>query len=285
MIRPNHQHLEDLLERVRTIEESGRPGGGRQARVSTGLPAVDAVLGGGLLDGAVHEWFSPDEGEAGEQRWHPPLGVLMHLARRALARGPGWAVWVGRGCWPHGHGLVGEGDEALARSLWVSDEVRNSPKSEVRSPKSGGRRGKRRWAGEIDARLWAIDLAARSPGVRVVIADGSGVDMAASRRLQLAAEAGQTLVLLGRPWADRQLISAATTRWHVSPVVTQGNEPRWQMELLRCKGSQRQAGQDAPSAWLIEGVQSHGQGLVVVPAEPGDRSPEAEAADERRQRA
>ena len=38
-------------------------------------------------------------------------------------------------------------------------------------------------------RLWAIDLVLRSPAAGAVFADGCGFDMAATRRLQLAAEA------------------------------------------------------------------------------------------------
>jgi hypothetical protein len=69
-----------------------------------------------------------------------------------------------------------------------------------------------------DERIWAIDLAMRCPAFAVVVADGSGLEMAHSRRLQLAAQEGRSLALLARPTRDEQCISAAATRWRVSRV-------------------------------------------------------------------
>jgi hypothetical protein len=94
---------------------------------------------------------------------------------------------------------------------------------------------------DLASRLWAIDVALRSPAVAMVIADGSRVDMAASRRLQLAAEASVAMALLARPAHELECLSAAATRWlvrpqpHIALHVTSAR-PRWSVELLRCKG-------------------------------------------------
>ncbi len=259
--------LGELAERVRALEAVGA-GSGRARRVATAWPGVDAALGGGLLTSAVHEWVGePAAAAAGgprEPAW-APRAPLIHLVRQAMAGQAhgGWGVWVGRGCLPYPHGLAGGADHVLARSLWVDPP------------------------GDEAGRLWAIDLAARCEAMAVVVADGAGLDMPATRRLQLAAEAGGTLVLLTRPWTQRKTLSAATTRWRVRSAVSDSPWPRWEIELLRCKGSQRGTGTESRNTWLLEGQQSHGQGFVVVPAEPGDRSAPAqvEAAAARQRRA
>ena len=63
--------------------------------------------------------------------------------------------------------------------------------------------------------LWAIDLA-RCTAVAAVVADGSR--LAATRRLQLAAESGSALVLCARPPEEIDHLSAATTRWRGRPT-------------------------------------------------------------------
>lgn len=158
--------------------------------------------------GVVHEWFS---GAASD---FPALSILAHLTRTAMKRTHDLcAVWIGAACFATPR-LLGD---LLARSLFVdpSDDA---------------------------ARLWAIDLALRSPGVSVVIADGKRLDMAASRRLQLAAQARRDepahgpLVLIARPARDLTELSAATTRWVVLPAPSSSLRPRWTVQLLRCKG-------------------------------------------------
>lgn len=263
MVSAMQSHLQALVERV---EGGGSAFSGEASRstTATGWPEVDRALNGGLVPG-VHEWFGEDvaadidrSGNGKQGDWRPPLAVLMHLAKqvRPTRQGAaGWVVWVGRRCWPHPHGLVGglvREERLLARSLWVDPADRAS-------------------------RLWAIDLAARCGDVAVVMADGSGLDMAATRRLQLAAGAGDTLVLLARPPMEEKALSAARTRWRVTPTVSETPFPRWELALCRCKGGQRGAGREGPGRWLLEGVRSRGQGLVVVPATPGDRLSAAEA--------
>jgi protein ImuA len=86
--------------------------------------------------------------------------------------------------------------------------------------------------------LWAIESAARCPAVAAVIADGSGLVMAHTRRLQLAAEAGSALLLLARPPRELDRLSAAATRWLVSCAPSTSKAPTWNVQLLRCKGLQ-----------------------------------------------
>jgi len=206
--------------------------------LSTGWRPVDAALGGGLLAGALHEWFGAcahanPPGRRG--LWSPPLCILVHLAWRAFAAHspPRWAIWIGQQCFPYPGVLVrdaGTDQRLLEHSLWVA-------------------------APTADSRLWAIDLALRSSAVGVVIADGSAFSMAASRRIQLLAEKHQTFACLARPPWEQDALSCAQTRWlvrwapHVSPSAGVVFKPRWNVELLRCKGVQI-ANHHGP--WILE---------------------------------
>ena len=248
--------------------------------VSTGWPAVDTALKSagcgdgqaGLARGAVHEWFgvgSPIQRPHSEG-WSPPLFLLTHLTKRAVldaqSRGaPDQVVWIGRNVWPYPRTLsdsahvvqVGKapaqhqlrlsislvepeaelidgakhpaGPDLLHRSLFVATGARS------RSRTSEG-------AKEASERLWAIDTALRCRGVTAVVADGTGLTMAATRRLQLSAASTGVLVLLARPPQEAGEISAATTRWTVMrevPTETSGSALSWDLTLLRAKGAQR----------------------------------------------
>ncbi|KPP86002.1 MAG: protein ImuA [Rhodobacteraceae bacterium HLUCCO07] len=71
---------------------------------------------------------------------------------------------------------------------------------------------------EIDL-LWTVEEALRSPAVGLVIAEPSSqLSLTAGRRLQLAAETGQTTgVMLIR---EGQGSNAAETRWHCDPIAS-----------------------------------------------------------------
>jgi protein ImuA len=84
--------------------------------------------------------------------------------------------------------------------------------------------------------LWVIEEALRCRGLAAVLGEVSGLSLAASRRLQLAArKSGVTALLLhhraGAP------VTTAVTRWR---AVTAGSDaqltPRWHVELVRCRG-------------------------------------------------
>jgi hypothetical protein len=165
----------------------------------------------GLVVGGIHEWFAGSEERDGIPA-QAPRAILAHVARAAMKTRlgePGYSslIWIGRMCWPCPAVIP----DLLACSIWIDPP-------------------------DAASRLWAIDLALRCKGVGAVIADGCGLDMGSSRRLQLAAEAGRTIGLLARPASEVRVLSAAATRWRVSLVPTEGKRPRWTVELLRCKG-------------------------------------------------
>ncbi|MEK6675410.1 MAG: hypothetical protein AABZ47_07110 [Planctomycetota bacterium] len=244
-----------LAEQIQAIERRGigsvgvSTTGRADRLIPTAWSGIDAALQGGLVCGAMHEWFgiaSPTafDMRAGEKRtykdrfWTPPVGPLVHLAWRVIesASYPQQIVWIGDRCFPYPRVLVrGDGDDRrlLERSIFVSTHNPND-------------------------RLWAIDLSLRSPVVGLAIADGSRFDMAATRRIQLLAKVHGTLALIVRPPWEGIELSAAETRWLLRweaplPNVTGkepvGYGPRWSMELLRCKGLQPD---DARRRWVLE---------------------------------
>lgn len=268
-----------LLEKIRAIETryaaviSTADACGRESvdrLAETGWRAVDAVLGGGLVDSGLHEWFGvAEEGDGSPSRmnrrggrWMPPVCVLAHLAWRAMDRSttPRWAMWIGRSCFPYPRVLVrGESHDArlLDRSVFVA-------------PKTAA------------DRLWAVDLAIRSPATALVIADGSDFNMAATRRLHLAARREHKWILLARPPWEVSVLSAAHTRWRVSRLAGDappeamllggdgdsadmssqaGMNPAWHVQLLRCKGIQLEK---VRSEWALEW--HRGEGVVDLSA-------------------
>lgn len=229
--------LRDLTERIRAVEARGVET--ELAAVRTGWDAVDATLpGGGLRRGATHEFVSVAMREAtpawSRREWEPPLAVLAFLAgaaERASGDGCAWSVWIGRRTWPYGLAAGG----ALTRMLCID-------------PPDAG------------ARDWVVDAALRCSGL-VVVADASGMDAAAARRAQLAAEAGGSVGLLARPWWEAKEVSFAASRWLVAPHMPTTERAgggsvggvgvvasRWVVTLDRCKGLQR----DGSQSWQIE---------------------------------
>lgn len=171
-----------------------------------------AAEGVQLDRGVVHEWLGL--ATSNRSMWVPPVRILAHYARHAVRASTGAALWIGASCWPYPRALIGSAANGalFQRSLFVDIPDRAQ-------------------------RVWAIDLALRSAAVSCVVADGSGLTMSESRRLQLAAAAGGALVMLARPpWEAREL-SAAHTRWLVSTHPSADASPRWTLELLRRKGT------------------------------------------------
>ncbi len=232
--------------------------------------------GPGLVRGALHEWLgvsspggevqvgrhgSPARNRSGRHRgegWSPPLFLLTHLAKRAVLeaqdRGaPDQVVWIGRNVWPYPRALSGsapvihaEETPAQRHQLSVRILLAEDGQGPGPGPDLLGRSlfvapdGSSRTQ-EVSERLWAIDTALRCPGVTAVVADGTGLTMAATRRLQLAGASTGVLVLLARPPHEVGEISAATTRWSVtreSSTASGAPALSWDLTLLRAKGAQ-----------------------------------------------
>ncbi|SMD06072.1 ImuA family protein [Primorskyibacter flagellatus] len=92
---------------------------------------------------------------------------------------------------------------------------------------------------EVDL-LWSVEECLRSPGVALVIAEPSSpLSLIAGRRLQLAAETGQTtgLMLI----LEGQGSNAAETRWQCAPLAGESRDStlhRWDLKKNK-KGTLR----------------------------------------------
>jgi protein ImuA len=194
---------------------------------SLGLAGIDRVLpGGGLPRGALHELH----GEPGQAA---ALGFAVALLGRLLAAG-GHGLWIGPRDDLFGPGLA---------ELGLPPERLLVVRARARA-----------------ARLWALEEALRSPGLVAALAEVDRLSLIQSRRLQLAAETRGVCALLLRPLAVGASPSVALTRWRIAPLAGAGpvgwlpgppavggperraptalGPPRWQVELIRCRGGQ-----------------------------------------------
>ncbi len=250
IVSPSRTLLHALSRQVQGILSPGAP----PEDVERGDPVAPALatgwaLGKGRLRrGAIHEWFGADTAGA-RSDWTPPLAVLTHLARRALLASEAMAereavLWIGRRVWPYPCTLLGDFE---VRDVASGERFATLELERVVSPAASALFARSLFVDPPDAsqRLWAIDAALRCPSVAAVVGDASTFDMASTRRLQLAAEAGKGLGLLVRPPRDEGELSAAATRWRIRRALpVEGNaRPRWTLELLRCKGALGYGGQ------------------------------------------
>jgi protein ImuA len=126
------------------------------------------------------------------------------------------------------------------------------------------------------ALLWAMEEGLRSTALAAVIGEVEALPLAASRRLQLAAEASGTTAFALRRWRDgeraarqRTAPNAAVTRWRVAALpgaligdVPGVGRPRWRLELWRSRGG-------VPASWMVEACDATGH--VTLAAELADR--------------
>lgn len=202
------------------------------AWVATGCGAIDDWLGGGLVRGRLHEMMAAERSDAASV-----AGFAAMLALRAGEGGP--LLWLRteaaeRQCGKlHGTGLVELGLDGAAVLLGIMPDDA--------------------------ALLKAANDAARCAGVGAVLVECWGdprpLDLTATRRLMLAAEASGVMVLLLR-MAAAESPSVAETRWAVraAPSVPLADgtssgapgHPVFDIELLR-----RRAG-PAGVTWRVE---------------------------------
>jgi protein ImuA len=254
--------LPELRERLRWIE---RPAVVVHGVLPFGIAAIDRVLpGGGLARGTLHEILgvSGDE-EDGALAAAFAAGILGRLAAGESPAEDGIVLW----CLPrpdlYGPGLAAYGLDPARIVL-------------VQAPRDG----------EI---LWAMEEGLRTPGIAAVVGEVGTLAAVASRRLQLAAERSGITAFLLRRWRDggraareRNLPNAAVTRWRIAALPSHPppgepgvGRPRWQVELLRCRGGE-------PACWEAE--EADATGHVSLASALADR-PAAAVSTEKFRRA
>ncbi|MDD9917736.1 MAG: damage-inducible mutagenesis protein [Rhodospirillaceae bacterium] len=213
--------MDALRAQVAAIERGGVVG---RRTVSLGLPALDATLPeGGLALGAVHEATGP-----------VAAGLVAMVA--AQLEGPLlWCVDTDARALLYGPGL---------------DTLGLHPARIVIA----------RCRGQTDL-LWAMEEGLRTSALAAVVGEPPGiVDLTASRRLQLAAEAGDTLgIVLNSEKGVRFAASALESRWRIdSAPAGDIARPRWKVVLERCRGGIREP------HWMVERDEETGHFAVVA---------------------
>ncbi len=173
--------LAALRERIRDTEEdlargAGGPGGpGERDLQDAAVTPPRAGWKSGPRPPSTATSPPPACSGRGWPRPRPP-GARVRAGRKLIA-------WVGDWCWIHPRSVDGTPENWL----WLKT------------------------ARQAD-RVWAIERCCQNEAVSVVVADGRGLPMAATRRLQLAARAGGVRVLLARTPDELSMPSAAPVR-------------------------------------------------------------------------
>jgi protein ImuA len=233
MTSPKLARLEALRRQLMTEAVLGPA----SAAVALGVPAIDGRLPWrGLPCGAVHEI----EGAALDGA---ATGFCSVLLARLAADGRS-VLWVCPQDDLYGPGLVRFGLTPERLIL-----VRAHRPAEI---------------------LWVIEEALRCRGLAAVLGEVSGLSLAASRRLQLAARKSGVTALLLRHRAEAP-VTTAVTRWRAAAAGSDAQlTPRWHVELVRCRGLLH--GEEGyVGRWLVAWEKDR---LAVVP-DLRDRSPVA----------
>ncbi len=150
--------------------------------VPTGFAELDRELvGGGWPRGALTEILSPHQGG---EALNLVVPALVRLGREVR-----WIAWVAPPYLPYAPGLAGRGVE-LSRLLVITPE-------------------------DERLQLWGLEQALRSGACSAALAWPGQIDIAALRRLQLAAEVGNALAFLFRPEQAAPQSSPAALRLHL----------------------------------------------------------------------
>jgi protein ImuA len=237
-----NERLAALRRRLEALERVGRR---ETAVLPFGVPALDGALrGGGLAMGALHEVAGAGPDEEGAATVAAFLaGILARL------QPPRPVLWCSGTDDLYGPGLA---DCGLAPERLILTRARNDREA-----------------------LWAMEEGLRSPVLAAVVGEVSALSLAASRRLQLAAEASGVTAFALRRWRSgdaaarqRQAPNAALTRWRVAalPGALAGEpgvgRPLWRVELWRCRGG-------VPVEWMVEAGDATGH--VSLAAALADR--------------
>jgi protein ImuA len=247
--------INDLRDRVSRLERLGSgPSGTRAAPrpitplVTLGVPALDRHLpGGGLPRGALHE-LAGAEGD--REQGAAAAGFAALWLARLQAAGP--LLWIARAASLdaidlHPHGLT-------ALRLDPNQLILVAAKRD-------------------DEALWAMEEGLKAKALGAVVGEIESLDLTASRRLQLAAEAGGVTAFVLRRWRlpDRAARAAAqpiaaVTRWRIASVPAQGPagvDLRWRIDLTRCRGGK-------PGGWILEKADGSDELHASAEFEPSD---------------
>jgi len=245
--------IDRLRQRLRAVETATGLTGECAGAVALGVPAIDSALGGGLIAGALHEIAA-----ARETQTAAACGFALALAARSRREA------CGRG--------VSKDEGTGAAVVWIAEDLSLAENGAPYGPgldEAGVAPERLITVTAARARdvLWAMEEALRCRAVGVVIGEirARGIDVVATRRLSLAAAAGNTLALLLRTAPDAEP-SAAATRWIIGaapslPSPHGVGPPRLAAHLVRNRRGHL-------GAWLVEWNSVEQRFILATHSEP-----------------
>jgi protein ImuA len=233
------ERLAALRAEVRALESAG-PAQSREC-LPFGIESIDARLaGGGLALAALHEMSGERPGLSDDAA--ATLFAASIAGRRAAAMGGGTVLWA-----------LARRDlfaPALARIGLPPDRVLYAE------------------CGHDEDVLAVMEEGLRHGGLAAVVGEAGRVSIAATRRLQLAAEEGGTMALMLKRWRRNgedplSAPSTAVTRWRLACAPSEllavpgVGRPRWRLTLARQRGGE-------PHLWTMESPDAEGR-LALLP--------------------
>src|SRR6266852_1321134 len=213
---PSAVLLDRLRQKLSSVERATGLTGECGAPLDLGIAAIDAALGGGLACGALHEIAAVRETEA-------PAATRFALAVTARSAKKSRQFLDQQAFFHHGRnesgphrGKLSSGGRAV---LWIAEDLSLCENGAPYGPgldEAGIAPEQLITVAAARARhvLWAMEEALRCRAVGLVIGESRarGIDQVATRRLSLAAAAGNALGLLLRTAPD-DAPAAFATRW------------------------------------------------------------------------
>jgi protein ImuA len=232
---PSGLLLDQLRQKLSSVERATGLIGECGAPLDLGIAAIDAALGGGLACGALHEIAAVRESETPAATGFA-LAVTARFASGRVSSRASAVLWIAEDLSlcengvPYGPGLDAAGIAPEQLITVAATRARDV--------------------------LWAMEEALRCRAVGVAIGEirARGIDQVATRRLALAAAAGDTLGLLLRTapddapcaFATRWIIGAAPSSVLPSPERRHGiGPPRLAVRLVRNRRGHL-------GAWIVE---------------------------------
>ena len=186
----------EAIQTLRRQIKSTREARSRQQYVPTGIEAIDSQLpDGGLPTASVIEWISEEVGFSA-------ASMALRAVIPMLAQ-PGCLAVI-----DERHEFNADAAQSLGIPLPRILLVRPLPSARSLSATRGS-------SADHNEALWALEQAARCPGVRVVLSWLDRSSTAVMRRLQLAVERSGVTVILIRPASVLRQPSFADLRLHV----------------------------------------------------------------------
>lgn len=263
-LRGSSSEDQSPLSRTKSEQSSGcyASGPGSLFSVPFGVRTIDRVLpDGGLPAGKIHEFYSTDEtlfpatvsaalaGNAlrATEASTSSSGSQDNARSASLQRSGKLVLWIGRECWPTPYLLEHALQSVAVRSNDAQQSLHDQFSHAVFLNPPSPR-----------LRLWAVELALRSPAVAAVIAPLTQLSFATTRKLALAAREGGGLGIIVRPYTEIAQRSAAWSKWRMQPAPTEGSDPRWQLSLCRLRNREMEKVE-----WLIESRYEEGKALSL----------------------